>query len=116
MATTSCRWRASTTPPASATRPATPTSSTSTARTSARSSTSHFLSDDPYGDLDPIEWATRRLYVPELALGRLVESPTQIIAQLDAFDAASGRLDASRAYAAGYDFMTDGASSVRDDA
>ncbi|MEO7369765.1 MAG: hypothetical protein ABIZ69_02815, partial [Ilumatobacteraceae bacterium] len=76
-------------------------------------STSHFLSDDPYGDLDPIEWATRRLYVPELALGRLVESPTQIIAQVDAFAAASGRLDASRAYAAGYDFMTDGASSVR---
>ncbi len=76
-------------------------------------STSHFLSDDPYGDLDPIEWATRRLYVPELALGRLVESPTQIIAQLDAFADASGRLDAGRAYAAGYDFMTDGASSVR---
>ena len=52
---------------------ATPTSSTSTVRTSVRSSTSHFLSDDPYGDLDPIQWATRRLYVPELALGRLVE-------------------------------------------
>ena len=46
--------------------------------------TSHFLSDDPYGDLDPIEWATRRLYVPELAIGRLVETPDQIIAQLDA--------------------------------
>ena len=76
-------------------------------------STSHFLSDDPYGDLDPIQWATRRLYVPELALGRLVESPTQIIAQLDAFATASGRLDAGRAYAAGYDFMTDGASAVR---
>ncbi len=54
VATTSCRWRASTTPLGSATRPVTPTSSTSTARTSARSSTSHFLSDDPYGDLDPI--------------------------------------------------------------
>ena len=76
-------------------------------------STSHYLSDDPFGDLDPIQWATRRLYVPELALGRLVESPAQIIAQIDAFGAASGRLDASRAYAAGYDFMTDGASSVR---
>ena len=75
--------------------------------------TSHFFSDDPYGDLDPIEWATRRLYVPELALGRLVESPVQIIAQIDAFGSASGRLDASRAYAAGYDFMTDGASAVR---
>jgi hypothetical protein len=75
--------------------------------------TSHFLSDDPYGDLDPIQWATRRLYVPELAIGRLVETPTQIIAQIDAFAAASGRLDAGSAYAAGYDFMTDGASMVR---
>ena len=43
--------------------------------------TSHFFSDDPYGDLDPVQWATRRLYVPELAIGRLVESPDQIIAQ-----------------------------------
>ena len=77
--------------------------------------TSHYFSDDPYGDLDPIQWATRRLYVPELALGRLVETPAQIVAQLDAFGAASGRLDASRAYAAGYDFMTDGARSVRDE-
>ena len=77
-------------------------------------STSHFLSDDPFGDLDPIQWATRRLYVPELALGRLVESPAQIIAQLDAFGDAAGRLDAGRAYAAGYDFMTDGASAVRE--
>ncbi len=76
--------------------------------------TSHFLSDDPYGDLDPIEWATRRLYVPELAIGRLVETPAQIIDQLDVFAEASGRLDASRAYAAGYDFMTDGARSVRE--
>ena len=58
--------------------------------------TSHFLSDDPYGDLDPMQWATRRLYVPELAIGRLVESPDQIIAQLDAYADASGRLDASR--------------------
>ena len=86
----------------------TPTSSTSTARTTGRSSTSHFLSDDPYGDLDPIQWATRRLYVPDLAVGRLVETPAQIVAQLDAYWAA-GALDASRAYAAGYDFMTDGA-------
>ena len=75
--------------------------------------TSHYLSDDPYGDLDPIQWATRRLYVPELAIGRLVESPAQIINQIDAFGAASGRLDASSAYAAGYDFMVDGAGSVR---
>ncbi len=113
VATTSSRWHASTTPPESATRRVTPTSSTSMVRTSARSARATSSATIPYGDLDPIEWATRRLYVPELALGRLVESPAQIIAQIDAFGAASGRLDASRAYAAGYDFMTDGASMVR---
>ena len=51
--------------------------------------TSHYFSDDPYGDLDPVQWATRRLYVPELAIGRLVESPEQILAQLDAYGAAT---------------------------
>ncbi len=75
---------------------------------------SHFLSDDPYGDLDPVQWATRRLYVPELAVGRLVETPTQIAAQLDAYIDATGRLDAGRGYTAGYDFMSDAAGSVND--
>ena len=51
--------------------------------------------------------------MPELAIGRLVESPAQILAQIEAFGAASGRLDASSAYAAGYDFMVDGVDSVR---
>ena len=33
------------------------------------------LSDDPYGDLDPVPWLNRRLYLPDLAVGRLVETP-----------------------------------------
>ena len=53
---------------------------------------------------------------PSWRSGASSRRPTQIIAQLDAYADASGRLDASRAYAAGYDFMTDGAGSVRDDA
>ena len=36
-------------------------------------------------------WATRRLYVPELAIGRLVETPAQIIAQVDAYIDGRGR-------------------------
>ncbi len=36
--------------------------------------TKHYLSDDPYGDLDPIPWLDRYLNVPDLALGRLVET------------------------------------------
>ncbi len=41
--------------------------------------TKHYLSDDPYGDLDPIPWLDRYLNVPDLALGRLVESADDIV-------------------------------------
>ena len=34
--------------------------------------TRHFLSDDVYGDIDPIAWLGRYLNVPELGVGRLV--------------------------------------------
>lgn len=72
----------------------------------------HTLSDDPYGDLDPIPWLDRRLYVPDLAVGRLVETPSQITAQANLFLTAHGVLDPSSAYSAGYDFMSDGADAV----
>ena len=71
-------------------------------------------SDDPYADLDPIQWQDRRLYVPDLAVGRLVETPADITTAIQTYITNNGVLDASRAYAAGYDFMLDGASSVRD--
>ena len=33
------------------------------------------LSDDPYGDVNPVPYLNRQLYIPELAVGRLVETP-----------------------------------------
>ena len=69
---------------------------------------------DPYADLDPIQWQDRRLYVPDLAVGRLVETPADITTAIQTYITNNGVLDASRAYAAGYDFMQDGAASVRD--
>ena len=74
----------------------------------------HTLSDDPYGDLDPIPWLDRRLYVPDLAVGRLVETPPQITAQANLYLSANGVLDTGSAYSAGYDFMSDGATAVSD--
>ena len=74
---------------------------------------SRFFSDDPYADLDPVKWGNRSLFVPDLALGRLVEEPTQIVGQIDQYLASNGRLDPSTGYAAGADFMVDGATSVR---
>jgi hypothetical protein len=74
--------------------------------------TEHILTDDPYGDRDPIAWLNRSLYLPDLAVGRLVESPEDILRQLALYEAADGVLDASTALTTGYDFLTDGAEAV----
>ncbi len=70
----------------------------------------YVLSDDPYGDFDP----GQRLWVPDVALGRLVETPDQIRGQIDDFLDSDGVLDPGRAFVTGYDFITDGATAQRD--
>jgi len=49
------------------------------------------------------------LFLPDLASGRLVESPSQIIGQIDAF-LSGERIDLRQAVASGYDAFSDGAS------
>jgi CSLREA domain-containing protein len=73
----------------------------------------NFLSDDPYGDLNPVPYLNRQLYVPELAVGRLVETPTQIIGTVNRFVSFSGRLAPQTALTTGYDFLADGAQKVK---
>jgi hypothetical protein len=78
------------------------------------------LSDDPYGDGAPAPYLGRHLYVSDVGLGRLVESPTEIDGQLtnylDTFNDASstndGRLAKSTAFTAGWDFMKDVATEI----
>ena len=82
------------------------------ASTTARCASSHFLSDDPYGDRDPVPWMDRRLYVPDVAIGRLVETPAEITTMVDQYLASNGHLDTSRAFVSGYDFMIPGANKV----
>ncbi len=53
----------------------------------------NFLSDDPYGDVNPVPYLNRQLYIPELAVGRLVETPAQMIGAIGRFVSFSGRLD-----------------------
>ncbi len=74
----------------------------------------HFLTDAPFGDLDPIQWLNRRLYVEDLAVGRLVESPQEMTAVVDGYLApGNGKsLDPTKAFVAGYDWMKTGAQSV----
>jgi len=50
----------------------------------------YLLSDDPYGDPDPPALLGGYLYVPKLALGRLVETPADITSQVTAYIASNG--------------------------
>ena len=70
------------------------------------------LTDDAYGSLHPVSWLGRRLYLPDLAVGRLVESPGEIGSQLNQFVSAGGALTPKSALTTGYDFLADGARAV----
>ncbi len=71
------------------------------------------LSDDPYGDTSPVPYLNRQLFVPDLAVGRLVETPSEIVDALARYRDFNGVLDPSTARVAGYDFLSDGAEAVR---
>ena len=70
------------------------------------------LSDDPYATTDPIPYLQKQLFVPQLAVGRLVETQAQITGALDRFVAFGGDLDPTSARTTGYDFLKDGAADV----
>lgn len=70
------------------------------------------LTDDPYGDFDPKAWLDGTLAVPDVALGRLVETPGEIGTQIDQYISRGGVMPATSARVTGYDFVTDGAQSI----
>ena len=72
------------------------------------------LSDNPHGDLDPQARQGSRLYVPDLAVGRLVETPEEIEQAFDRYESSNGTLDIRTANVFGYDFISDGAREMRD--
>jgi hypothetical protein len=76
---------------------------------------SFFLSDDPYGAFHPRLAFGTDAFVPEVALGRLVETPAEILGQLQQFISSSGQLDPSTAAVSGYDFFATGAQQEATD-
>ncbi len=72
-----------------------------------------YRSDDPYGTDAGIRIRDHELFVPTRAVGRLVESPAEIIAYLDNFLTFDGQLDPDTeqrtALQTGYEFLADGA-------
>jgi len=71
-------------------------------------------SDDYYVDSVPTSWQGRELYLPDVAIGRLVETPDEIRGQLQAFVASNGSLNPQTGFVAGYDFFQDGAQEMAD--
>ena len=73
------------------------------------------LTDDAYGTTAGLSVNDHELFVPDVALGRLVETPEDITASISTYLTNSGRLDPSTAASAlvtGADFMKDGAQGV----
>ncbi len=67
------------------------------------------LTDDVYGSVSPQAWGEEglELYFPELAVGRLVERPAEMLAVIESFLDSDGRMPIQRSLLAGYDFMQD---------
>ncbi|MGA7760020.1 MAG: hypothetical protein WCA57_19425, partial [Ilumatobacteraceae bacterium] len=75
---------------------------------------SSILSDEPYGDAAARSLGDRFLYVTDIALGRVVETPGEIVDALDTFVRFDGNLDIDTATVLGYDFLADGSEAIAD--
>ena len=74
----------------------------------------NFLSDDTYGDIDPVKWSAGRfLNIPEMAVGRLVESAADIQTAAENYVLAGGLLTPATALSAGYDFVADASTDIQ---
>jgi hypothetical protein len=88
----------------------------STSTTGAALHADMTLTDDYYADAVPTVpsssgWDGHDLYIPDLGTGRLIETPSEIIAQIDAF-LVSDEVSTGDAIATGYDFFADGAQAM----
>ncbi|MGD9099738.1 MAG: C25 family cysteine peptidase, partial [Anaerolineae bacterium] len=76
------------------------------------------LTDDYYADAVPTipdnpRWDGHDLYIPDLGVGRLIETPDEIVAQIDAF-LADDEIAADDALVSGYGFVQDAAWAICD--
>ena len=69
------------------------------------------LTDDFYADDLPTASESGELYIPDYAIGRLIEHPDEIIAFIDTF-LAGDVIVTTRALVTGYDFVQDGGTSI----
>ncbi len=72
----------------------------------------YVLTDNFYGSARPISRFDHQLYVPDLAVGRLVETIAEMTSVFDAYEAVNGVVTPQKATVTGYDFLADGAGAI----
>ena len=70
------------------------------------------LSDNPYGDFAPTAMLDTQLFVPQVAVGRLVETPAEMAASVDGCVSAGCRTTPSASFVTGYAPMDKGAQEI----
>ena len=73
----------------------------------------YYLSDDYYAGLIPLPWKARELYLPQLGIGRLVETPADITLLIQTF-LAQPTITPASALVTGYTFLNDQANAVNE--
>ncbi len=83
--------------------------------TGAALATNHLLSDDFYADATPKSYVIldREFYLPDLNIGRLVETPEEMGAIIDSYLALDGKIHFSQAFVAGSDTYSNGADRMK---
>jgi hypothetical protein len=72
---------------------------------------SMILGDDFYADRTSTRWDGGEVHLPDYGIGRLVQTPAEMIAQIDAF-LTSDQVVVDRALVTGYDLVTDTGDAI----
>jgi CSLREA domain-containing protein len=80
----------------------------------AASALNYFLSDDALGTFTRTRWLDHDLFLPQVSVSRLVETPAEIAGQYAQFLASGGRLDPAsmRALTAAIPFLSEGSDQI----
>src|SRR5439155_15275173 len=83
----------------------------------------YILTDGAYGAFTSIPWLAHDLLLPQISISRLVETPGDMLGQINRYlglngistpQTAAGKLNPTSATVTGYDFLFDGSKQVRD--
>lgn len=74
----------------------------------------YILTDDFYVDDEPLAWRGRQLFVPDRPIGRLVETPQEIVDAIDSFQEMDGDLSLRTGLVLGYDFSGGCSAQIAD--